>query len=186
MRYYEVIYIANPNLEDESLSRLVGVTKEFLKKRNSDLLYEEVMGKKHLAYPVEKQRYGTYVLLQFKSNGAGNVQLNRDFELNDDILAHMIVTVDEEDIREAKVEDVAKAAVEEKVPVATEEAPAAAEAAPAEAVVEAEAAQDKEPVAEEEPVVEEEPAATTDLAGDEAPEAVASSGDEDPQPEAET
>ena len=177
MRYYEMIYIANPNLEDEDLSRLVGVTKDILKKRSGELLYDEVMGKKRLAYPVEKQRYGTYILLQFKGDGLGNVQLNRDLELNEDILAHMIVTIDEEDVRQAKVEEVVEVVADREEPKADEATPV--EAASGEAVVEAEVAQDQERV------VEEEPTTTVEQAGADAQEAVASSEDEDPQPKTE-
>ena len=177
MRYYEMIYIANPNLEDEDLSRLVGVTKDILKKRSGELLYDEVMGKKRLAYPVEKQRYGTYILLQFKGDGLGNVQLNRDLELNEDILAHMIVTIDEEDVRQAKVEEVVEVVADREEPKADEATPV--EAASGEAVVEAEVAQDQERVAEEEPTT------TVEQAGADAQEAVASSDDEDPQPKTE-
>lgn len=177
MRYYEMIYIANPNLEDEDLSRLVGVTKDILKKRSGELLYDEVMGKKRLAYPVEKQRYGTYILLQFKGDGLGNVQLNRDLELNEDILAHMIVTIDEEDVRQAKVEEVAEVVADQEEPKADEATPV--EAASGEAVVEAEVAQDQERVAEEEPTP------TVEQAGGDVQEAVASSDDEDPQPKTE-
>ncbi|MCH7520852.1 MAG: 30S ribosomal protein S6 [Candidatus Marinimicrobia bacterium] len=177
MRYYEMIYIANPNLEDEDLSRLVGVTKDILKKRSGELLYDEVMGKKRLAYPVEKQRYGTYILLQFKGDGLGNVQLNRDLELNEDILAHMIVTIDEEDVRQAKVEEVVEVVADREEPKADDATPV--EAASGEAVVEAEVAQDQERVAEEEPTT------TVEQAGADAQEAVASSDDEDPQPKTE-
>lgn len=172
-----MIYIANPNLEDEDLSRLVGVTKDILKKRSGELLYDEVMGKKRLAYPVEKQRYGTYILLQFKGDGLGNVQLNRDLELNEDILAHMIVTIDEEDVRQAKVEEVVEVVADREEPKADEATPV--EAASGEAVVEAEVAQDQERV------VEEEPTTTVEQAGADAQEAVASSEDEDPQPKTE-
>ena len=177
MRYYEMIYIANPNLEDEDLSRLVGVTKDILKKRSGELLYDEVMGKKRLAYPVEKQRYGTYILLQFKGDGLGNVQLNRDLELNEDILAHMIVTIDEEDVRQAKGEEVVEVVADREEPKADEATPV--EAASGEAVVEAEVAQDQERVAEEEPTT------TVEQAGADAQEVVASSEDEDPQPKTE-
>lgn len=172
-----MIYIANPNLEDEDLSRLVGVTKDILKKRSGELLYDEVMGKKRLAYPVEKQRYGTYILLQFKGDGLGNVQLNRDLELNEDILAHMIVTIDEEDVRQAKVEEVVEVVADREEPKADDATPV--EAASGEAVVEAEVAQDQERVAEEEPTT------TVEQAGADAQEAVASSDDEDPQPKTE-
>ncbi len=118
MRNYETIYIANPNLEQEALTRLIEETKAIVKKRGGELLYEEILGKKRLAYAVQKQRFGTYVLLQFQSDGAGNVRINQDLELNENILAHMVVRIEEDEIREARAEiPVEKqAAIESKEP----------------------------------------------------------------------
>ncbi len=104
MRYYEAIFIVQPNLEQNELYKLIGETKNMLEKRDCELLYEEVMGKRRLAYPIQKQRFGTYVLLQFRGDGAGNARLNQDLELKDNILAHMIVRIDEEEVREARRE----------------------------------------------------------------------------------
>ncbi len=122
MRYYEAIFIAQPNLEHDGLSRLIDETKDMFEKRGSEILYKEVMGKKRLAYPIQKQRFGTYVLLQFQGDGTGNTRLNNDLELKDDILAHMIVRIDEDEIREAAVE---AAAAEEELKADTGEEPAA-------------------------------------------------------------
>lgn len=104
MRYYEAIFIVQPNLEQNELYKLIGETKNMLEKRDGELLYEEVMGKRRLAYPIQKQRFGTYVLLQFRGDGAGNARLNQDLELKENILAHMIVRIDEEEVREARRE----------------------------------------------------------------------------------
>ncbi len=104
MRYYEAIFIAQPNLEHNELSRLIDETKDMFEKRGGEILYKEVMGKKRLAYPIQKQRFGTYVLFQFQGDGTGNALLNKDLELKDDILAHMIVRIDEDEIREAGME----------------------------------------------------------------------------------
>jgi small subunit ribosomal protein S6 len=104
VRYYEAVYIAHPNIEQDNLSKLIEETKAILKKRGGELLYEEIMGKKRLAYPVQKQRFGTYVLLQFQGDGAGNAPLNQDFELNDNVLAHMIVRIEKDEVREARAE----------------------------------------------------------------------------------
>ncbi len=103
MRYYEAIFIAQPNLEQEELSELIEDAKDTLKKHGGEILYEEVMGKRRLAYSIKKQRFGTYVLLQFQSDGTGNIGLNRDLELKDNILAHMLVRIDKEEVREAPV-----------------------------------------------------------------------------------
>ncbi|MFC1483796.1 30S ribosomal protein S6 [Candidatus Neomarinimicrobiota bacterium] len=99
MRYYEAIYIVHPNLEDEGLNKLVNETKNMLMKREGEVVYEEVLGKKRLAYSIQRQRFGTYVLLQFRGDGSGNARLNQDLELHDDILAHMIVRIDEDEVR---------------------------------------------------------------------------------------
>ncbi|UCD36971.1 MAG: 30S ribosomal protein S6 [Fidelibacterota bacterium] len=111
MRHYEAIYIAHPNLEQDDLSKLIDETKAVLKKRGGELLYEEVLGKKRLAYPIQKQRFGTYILLQFQGDGSGNARMNQDLELNDNILAHMIVRIERDEIREARVEAPEEAAV---------------------------------------------------------------------------
>ncbi len=108
MKYYESIYIAHPNLEDAGLAKLVEATKGAINKRGGEIVYEEVMGKKRLAYPVEKQRFGTYVLMQFTSDGETNVQLNQDMELMDNVLAHMIVSIDADDVYEEKSEHVSE------------------------------------------------------------------------------
>ena len=104
MKYYEAIYIAHPNLEDAGLAKLVEATKGAINNRGGEIVYEEIMGKKRLAYPVEKQRFGTYVLIQFTSDGEKNVQLNQDIELMDNVLAHMIVSIDADEVYEEKPE----------------------------------------------------------------------------------
>jgi len=69
------------------------------------------------------------VLLQFRGEGAGNARLNQDLELKDNILAHMIVRIDEEEVREARreaFEEDLKAPAGEKLAVKVDdEAPGA-------------------------------------------------------------
>ncbi len=122
MRYYEAIFIAQPSLEHDELSKFIIETKDMFEKRGGEILYKEVMGKKRLAYLIQKQRFGTYVLFQFQGDGTGNARLNKDLELKDNILAHMIVRIDEDEIREAAVE---AAATKEELKADTGEEPAA-------------------------------------------------------------
>ena len=125
MRYYEVIYIVQPNLEESGLTQLVESTKKSLSKRSGELLYEEIMGKKRLAYAIEKQRFGTYVLLQFQGEGVDIANINQDLELNDDVLAQLVVSIDQEEVRKAPSVTEAAAETQEKQ---TEAAPSKDEA----------------------------------------------------------
>lgn len=114
MRYYEILAVAHPNLEQEGLTKLIDEIKGLITKWGGEMLYEEIMGKKRLAYTIQKQRYGTYVLLQFKGDGSSNVQLTHDFELHENVLAHMIVKIEEEEVRE-QVEEAPSGDVEEEM-----------------------------------------------------------------------
>lgn len=95
MRYYETIYIVDPNLENLVLDKTMDEISKELGKTESKLINHRVWGKKRLAYQIEKQKYGTYILLQFEE---GNQEKMVDFstwmKLNNSIIRHMTVLLD--------------------------------------------------------------------------------------------
>ena len=96
MRYYETIYIVNPNLDNNTLSNiLVEIAKE-LAKTKSKVINHYNWGKKRLAYPIDKQKYGSYIILQYE--GGDKSKIN-DFDtwmkLNNAIVRHMTILLDE-------------------------------------------------------------------------------------------
>jgi len=95
MRYYETIYIVNPNLENEILDKtMVEIGKE-LEKTKSKLINHRVWGKKRLAYPIEKQKYGSFILMQFEGGEQSKmVDFDTWMKLNNSVLRHMIVGLD--------------------------------------------------------------------------------------------
>ena len=95
MRYYETIYIVNPNLENDVLDKtMVEIGKE-LDKTKSKLINHRVWGKKRLAYPIEKQKYGSFIIMQFEG-GDQNKMVDFDtwMKLNNSVLRHMSVGLD--------------------------------------------------------------------------------------------
>ena len=92
MRYYEIIYIVNPNLENEVLDKtMVEIGKE-LEKTKSKLINHRVWGKKRLAYPIEKQKYGSFILMQFEGDDQSKmVDFDTWMKLNNSVLRHIIV-----------------------------------------------------------------------------------------------
>ena len=69
MNYYETLYIVHPALESGRLKDIILNIEENLKKIGGNLLSTEVWGKKKLAYFIEKQKYGSYVLIQYTGKG---------------------------------------------------------------------------------------------------------------------
>ena len=138
MRYYETLYIVNPNLENEALDITMGEIGTELEKTKSKLINHRVWGKKRLAYQIDNQKYGSFILLQFE--GGEQDQMNEFhtwMKLNNAVLRHMTVSLEEqpevyvEEVKEAPVEEEVKeesASEETTETPATKEAPAEAEA----------------------------------------------------------
>ena len=129
MRYYETLYIVNPTLENEALDTTMGEIGTELEKTKSKLINHRVWGKKRLAYQIDKQKYGSYILLQFEGGEQDKMkEFDTWMKLNNTVLRHMTVTLDEKP--DVYVEDVKEESASEETTEtpATEEAPAEAEA----------------------------------------------------------
>jgi len=100
MKFYETMYIVHPILEMGRLLDLITDIEKILSEKGGELVYTKVIGKKRMAYPISKQKFGTYVLIQFKGDGAGNNDFSVDLEHNPNVLRHMIINIDESEIKE--------------------------------------------------------------------------------------
>ena len=65
MRYYETIYIVNPNLDSKVLKAILDDVKKELDKTRSKIINHYNWGKKRLAYQIENQKYGSYIIIQY-------------------------------------------------------------------------------------------------------------------------
>ena len=124
MRYYETLYIVNPNLENEALDITMGEIGTELEKTKSKLINHRVWGKKRLAYQIENQKYGSFILLQFEGGEQNQLnEFNTWMKLNNSVLRHMTVALDEKP--EVYVEEVKEKPVEKEATEGTiEETPA--------------------------------------------------------------
>ena len=100
MNYYELMVVIHSALEGGRLKDIIHSITEQLKQHSCDTLYTDVWGKKKLAYFIDKQKYGTYVLIQFKGDGKGNANLLVELEHNPNILTYLISSISENDILE--------------------------------------------------------------------------------------
>ena len=95
MRYYETIYIVDPNLDNTILEKTMTEIGQELEKTKAKIINHRDWGKKRLAYQVSNQKYGSFILLQFEIK-----ELNKmnDFDswlkLNSLVLRHLTVSLD--------------------------------------------------------------------------------------------
>ena len=94
MVYYETMYIVHPALEAGRLKDLILSIESSLNDLGGKTKTIEVWGKKKLAYPINKEKYGMYVLLQFESDGSKNAEFNTTLDHNTNVLAYLTTKID--------------------------------------------------------------------------------------------
>ena len=97
MRFYETLYIVNPNFESDKLTKCQKEIEAELGKTKSKIINHRIWSKKRLAYPIYKQKYGTYILLQFEGGNLGRmVDFDTWMKLNSQVLRHMTTVLNSE------------------------------------------------------------------------------------------
>lgn len=102
MNYYETLYIVHPALEAGRLKDIIIDIENGLKKMGGELLAIELWGKRKLAYFIDKQKYGTYVLIQYNGEGKCTRNFAVELEHNPNILAYLTTHINQDDIIEQK------------------------------------------------------------------------------------
>ena len=96
MRYYETIYIVDPNLDNTILEKTMAEIGHELEKAKAKIINHRDWGKKRLAYQVQNQKYGSFILLQFEIEKLSKMN---DFDswlrLNSLVLRHMTVSLEQ-------------------------------------------------------------------------------------------
>ena len=94
MNKYESVIIINPSVDEESIKNLL---QKFTDLINSDGKVEKVeeTGKKRLAYEINKNKEGYYVIINFESNPALVSELERNYRIADEVLKFITVKIGE-------------------------------------------------------------------------------------------
>ena len=160
MRYYELMIVVSPQVDDEGLSATLDRMNGYVTQRGGSVVRQERWGQlRRLAYPIRNYNEGNYVLTHLEMDPQDTKALEASLMLSEDVLRHLLV----------KIEAIPPARADQAGP-----RPQAAEAVSTEGLTEV-----GEEVSQEAPVavVEEEPQATA--------EAQAAVAEEEPQPTAE-
>lgn len=86
---YEFVLVVSVKL-GEKTEELVGKFKELIES-NAELTNMNSWGKRKLAYPINKERDGEYVLFDFTSNSEFPKELDRISQITDGVLRSIIV-----------------------------------------------------------------------------------------------
>ena len=74
MRYYESLYIVNPNYEQNQINNIMKEIEDKCSDLKLKVINHHTWGKKRLAYNIEKHKYGSFLLLHFETSSVNNLQ----------------------------------------------------------------------------------------------------------------
>jgi len=86
MKYFETLYIVNPNFEQSRLNTIIKDVETNVGKFGN-VIGHNIWGKKRLAYQIDNQKYGTFVLMNFETEeGSGIAGFESYMKLNISVL----------------------------------------------------------------------------------------------------
>lgn len=91
MRKYEVMYIIRPDVEQEAVEALVEKFNAIITSNGGEITKHDLIGKKRLAYEINKIRDGIYVLTNFTAATTVVSELDRVMKISDEVIRHLVV-----------------------------------------------------------------------------------------------
>ena len=92
MQKYEAMVVISTKQEEEVVKGLVEKFKGLIEE-NGTLVSVDEWGKKRLAYMINKETEGYYVLYTFESNAAFPAELSRRLRITEGLLRSMIIAL---------------------------------------------------------------------------------------------
>ena len=91
---YETIIILNVNQGEEGITALADKFKKLIEE-NSTIDKVEEWGKRRLAYPIDDELEGYYLLVEFTSKPDFPAELDRVYKITDGVLRTLIIRKEE-------------------------------------------------------------------------------------------
>ncbi len=95
MRNYEIMFILSPASTEEETDKLISSLEGVVTTHKGQILGVEKMGKKKLAYPIDKFDEGYYVLFKVEGDGECVKEFERRLRVVDSVIRYITVRVDE-------------------------------------------------------------------------------------------
>jgi len=99
VRLYELMVVLTPDIPDdqmptalERISGYITVGGGEITEMNTTAYNSLTLGRRRLAYPIDKHRDGYYALYHFNLDPLGIVEIERELHLNNQVLRHLITS----------------------------------------------------------------------------------------------
>lgn len=97
MAFYESTFIARQDCSSQEVEQLTDAMKKIVEDKKGKVVKDEYWGLRTLAYKVNKNRKGHYVMLGIEANNDVIDELNHNYKINESIIRNLTIKVHEID-----------------------------------------------------------------------------------------
>lgn len=90
---YELMLIVSGELTESDQQKAVGEIRKFLQDNTKGITFEDIWGRRDLAYKIKKQRRGCFVVFNFNAAASVILELRSNIRLNSNVLRHLLIAV---------------------------------------------------------------------------------------------
>lgn len=95
MAFYETVFIARQDLSSAQVEDLTKLFTGILTKEGGKVAKTENWGLRQLAYRINKNRKGHYVLIESDTAPAAVLEMERNMRIHEDVLRYMTIKLEE-------------------------------------------------------------------------------------------
>ena len=95
MALYEHVFLARQDLAQAQVDALAEAATKIIEDNQGKVVKTETWGLRSLAYRIAKNRKAHYVMLEIDAPGSVVAELERQTQINEDVIRYMTVKVDE-------------------------------------------------------------------------------------------
>ena len=96
MRLYEIVYIFDATLDEDGVNKKLEKFHPLVLEKTGEVSAVDHWGARQMAYPIEKQSTGYYVVAQVRAEADGLPEFERVLRLDTELLRYLIVLNDGE------------------------------------------------------------------------------------------
>lgn len=95
MRKYELTFVIRADIADDAVAGALDQVQKWVTDQGNEVLRVDRWGRRRLAYPINDQREGHYVLMEVNLEAETIDEIERNLKLSDAVLRYLLIRLDQ-------------------------------------------------------------------------------------------
>ncbi len=96
MTNYEIMFIVKASMEESEIKKTAEELQKLINGKKSKVIEFTEMGRKKLAYPINKELSGFYYVMKVETDHETIKEFDRKVSINENVLRHLIIKIESE------------------------------------------------------------------------------------------